>query len=75
MLPILALNLKGAFGILVVCEKVFIPYCILRIMVVWGFLHNNITQKPASDFLYNSLAVAKPKNVFRLTLNPSNKLL
>ena len=26
-------------------------------MVVWGFLPNNVTQKPASQFLYNSLAV------------------
>ena len=30
-------------------------------MVVWGVLPNNITPKPASQFLYNSLAgIAKP---------------
>ena len=46
---------------------------ILGIMVVWGFLHNNIDQNQP----HNSdttvwqfwLGIAKPKNVFRLTLN------
>ena len=54
-------------------------HTVLCIMVVYGFLHNNITQKPASHFLYNSLAVlvrhSQAQNVFRLTLSPSNTLL
>jgi len=32
-------------------------YCIVGIMKVWHFLTRNITPKPASHFLYNSLAV------------------
>ena len=45
----------------------------LGIMAVWGFLPNSITQKPAPIQKY-WLGIAKPKYVFRLILNPSNKL-
>ena len=49
--------------------------CILGIMEVWDFLPKDFTQKPASLFLHDSLAVlvtlgmTKPKNVLRPT-NP-----
>ena len=43
-------------------------------MVVWGFLLNNITQKPALQFLQNNLAVlvrhSQAQNCLQISPNP-----
>jgi len=40
---------------IIICITFMVSYS--EIMKVWGFLPKTITQKPASHFLYNSLAV------------------
>jgi len=53
----------------------YIVASLLEIMEVWSFQPKNITQKPALCISFTTvwqywLGIAKPKNVFRLTLNP-----
>ena len=47
--------------------------CLLGIMKAWGF--QNQPHVSFSAIWQHWLGIAKPKNVFRSTLNPSNKLL
>jgi len=54
----------------------------IEVIKVWGSLYENPTSKPAKyllsdsmEALVNWLGIAKPKNVFRSTLNLSTKLL
>jgi len=77
MVPSLALNFKGAFGISVVYEKVAYSMVVLYIKDHGGlgFSAQQYHPKTSLRFPMQQFSSSQAKNVFRLTLNPSNKLL
>ena len=63
---------------IVIHQPIIVQYgssCILGIMVVSVFLPNNITQNPASHFLYNSLAALVSPKCLQINPKPFQNIM